>query len=148
MIALLAAMDGEPPLPLSKAERIFRDMNRYDAYDCYLAYENGEAVGTFTLLVFPTLVHDGACDGLVDGVVVAPQWRGRGIGAAMMAEAMRLAANSGCYKLALSSNAKREDAHRFYRALGFREHGVSFHVDIAPRRDPYSPLEALIPIPD
>ena len=65
-------------------------------------------------------------------MVVAPEWRGQGIGAAMMREAQRLAAQAGCYKLALSSNLKRDDAHRFYRSLGFRQHGVSFWVDVMP----------------
>ena len=33
---------------------------------------------------------------------------------------------AGCYKLALSSNLKRADAHRFYDSLGFERHGFSF----------------------
>jgi hypothetical protein len=47
----------------------------------------------------------------------------------MIQEAMRIAANSGCYKLALSSNLKRADAHRFYQSLGFHQHGISFAID-------------------
>jgi GNAT superfamily N-acetyltransferase len=129
---LLAQMDAEPPLPLAAACRIHREMSKYPSYACYLALADGAPVGTFTLLVFPTLVHDGRLEALVDGVVVAADWRGRGIGGAMMAEAMRLAAEAGCYKLALSSNTKREDAHSFYRSLGFRQHGVSFWIDIVP----------------
>ena len=123
-------------------------MSRYRDYTCYLALEGGRPVGTFTLLVFPTLVHEGAFEALVDAVVIAPSARGRGLGGAMMAEAMRLAAAAGCYKLMLSSNVKREDAHRFYRSLGFRQHGLSFYVDIAPLGDPYAALSALVPIPD
>lgn len=136
VIRLLAAMDGEEPLAPGDAARIYREMSRYPSYSCYLALNDGEAIGTFTLLVFPTLVHNGAPEALIDGVVVAPEWRGRGVGGAMMAEAMRLAAGAGCYKLALSSNLKREDAHRFYRSLGFRQHGVSFAIDIVPLGNP------------
>ena len=132
VLRLLAAMDGEEPLPLARATAIHREMSRYPSYSCYLALADGVAIGTFSLLVFPTLVHDGRLEALVDGVVVDPAFRGRGIGGAMMAEAMRLAAQAGCHKLGLSSNAKREDAHRFYRSLGFRQHGVSFWIDIAP----------------
>lgn len=39
-----------------------------------------------------------------------------------------LAAESGCYKLALSSNLKREKAHAFYDALDFERHGYSFRM--------------------
>jgi GNAT superfamily N-acetyltransferase len=126
---LLAEMDGAAPLPPARAAAIFREMARYPFHRCYLAFDGDEPVGTFSLVVFPTLVHDGKREALVDGVVVTAARRGEGIGAAMMREAMRLAAEAGCYKLALSSNAKRADAHRFYEALGFTRHGVSFSID-------------------
>lgn len=45
-----------------------------------------------------------------------------------MRHAMTLAAESGCYKLALSSNLKREKAHAFYDALDFERHGHSFRI--------------------
>lgn len=137
LVELLAEMDGEPQLPAAHAQRVFREMTAYPSYASYFACVHGKPVGTFSLLVFPTLVHKGAFEALIDAVVVAPAWRGRGIGGAMMAEAMRLAAEGGCYKLMLSSNARREDAHRFYRSLGFRQHGVSFWIDIVPLGDPY-----------
>ena len=35
----------------------------------------------------------------------------------------------GCYKLVLSSNAKRERAHAFYESLGFERHGYSFRIE-------------------
>lgn len=128
--ALLAEMDGEQPLSLRRATALYRKMRRYPGYHVYLAYGDGLAVGTFSLLVIPTLMHDGALEALVDAVVVAPKYRGNGIGQQMMRAAMRIAAEAGCYKLALSSNLKREDAHRFYRNLGFRQHGISFSVPL------------------
>lgn len=134
VVQLLAEMDGERPLPIAQADRIFTDMSRYPSYSCYLAFIDAQPVGTFTLLVFVSLVHDGAPEAVIDGVVVSPAWRGRGVGTAMMAEAMRVAQEEGCYKLMLSSNSKRQDAHRFYGRLGFRQHGLSFWVDIASAR--------------
>lgn len=136
LLELLAQMDGEPRLPAAHAQRVFREMSLYPSYASYFGCVHGKPVGTFSLLVYPTLVHSGAYEALVDAVVVEPAWRGRGIGGAMMAEAMRLAAEAGCYKLVLSSDAKRDDAHRFYRSLGFRQHGVSFWIDIVPLGDP------------
>jgi GNAT superfamily N-acetyltransferase len=47
-----------------------------------------------------------------------------------MDDAMRLAREAGCYKLALSSNRRRERAHAFYERLGFGRHGVSFLVEL------------------
>ena len=48
----------------------------------------------------------------------------------MMKLAMKLAADAGCYKLALSSNGRRTAAHAFYESLGFARHGLSFAVDL------------------
>ncbi len=68
----------------------------------------------------------------MEGIAVAPDLQGRGIGAMMMRHAIEVASEQGCYKLALSSNLKRKEAHRFYEKLGFRQHGVSYLVDIPP----------------
>jgi len=127
LAALLATMDDEPPLPLVTMRERYAVMRRYPDYRCYLMVGAGDVpLGTFSLLVFPMMVHDGRPEAIVEAVVVAPSARGRGIGKTMMREAMRLAREAGAAKLALSSNARRLQAHGFYRDLGFTEHGISF----------------------
>jgi GNAT superfamily N-acetyltransferase len=79
------------------------------------------------------LGHGGAPEGVVENVVVEGSRRGRGIGRAMMRFAMDRCADAGCYKMVLSSNLRREAAHRFYEDLGFTLHGLSFSVGL-PRR--------------
>lgn len=129
--ALLAAMDDEPPLPLAIMRERYATMRRYPDYRCYMMVDEDEVpVGTFSLLVFPVMVHDGRPEAIVEAVVVAPSARGMGIGKAMMREAMRLAREAGASKLALSSNARRLQAHRFYRQLGFIQHGISFSIGL------------------
>jgi GNAT superfamily N-acetyltransferase len=44
----------------------------------------------------------------------------------MMNHAISEARFKGCYKVALSSNLKRERAHAFYESIGFERHGYSF----------------------
>jgi GNAT superfamily N-acetyltransferase len=44
----------------------------------------------------------------------------------MLEYARDLALSRGCYKLSLTSNAVREEAHEFYRRCGMAQHGVSF----------------------
>jgi len=56
--------------------------------------------------------------------------RRRGIGRALMDQAIGIARQAGCYKLFLGSNVKRADAHEFYRALGFHVHGPVFRMDL------------------
>jgi len=129
--ALLATMDDEAPLPLATMRERFALMRRYPDYRCYLMTGADDVpLGTFSLLVFPVMVHDGRPEALLEAVVVAPCARGQGIGRRMMREAMRLAREAGAAKLALSSNARRLQAHQFYRQLGFTEHGISFSTDL------------------
>jgi GNAT superfamily N-acetyltransferase len=93
-----------------------------------VAEGDGRVLGTLTLFVLPLLAHGGAPEALVESVVVHPEAQGRGVGRAMMQHAMQIAAEHGCYKLALTSNVRREGAHAFYDRLGFERHGVSFVV--------------------
>jgi GNAT superfamily N-acetyltransferase len=128
---LLATMDDEAPLPLETMRERFAAMRRYPHYWVYLMVDADDVpLGTFSLLVFPVMVHDGRPEALLEAVVVAPAARGRGIGKRMMQEAMRLAREAGAAKLALSSNARRLQAHQFYRQLGFTEHGISFSTTL------------------
>ena len=55
----------------------------------------------------------GTPSAIVEDVVVAQDQQGRGIGRQMMAHALQQARDAGCYKLALSSNARRKGAHAF-----------------------------------
>ena len=53
------------------------------------------------------------------GLVVTEARRGAGVGRALVAEAERWARTQGCPRLRIRSNIVREDAHRFYEALGY-----------------------------
>lgn len=88
----------------------------------------GMPVGTYTLFILPLLAHAGAPEAIVEDVAVHPEAQGQGIGRRMMEHARELAREVGCYKLALSSNQRRVEAHAFYERLGFERHGVSFVV--------------------
>lgn len=133
-------MDDGAMLPLNEAKALFARFARYPDYVLYVAEHAGAVVGTFALLVMDNLGHMGAPSAIVEDVVVDPDRQGLGIGAQMMRFAMAQAAAKGCYKLVLSSNAKRVRAHEFYENLGFRRHGVSMHVDLTPEGAAMEPL--------
>jgi GNAT superfamily N-acetyltransferase len=94
------------------------------------AIVDGEIAGTYSLVILDKLGKRGALSAVVEDVGVAPQHQGQGIGRAMMAHAVEECRKAGCYKLALSSNVKREGAHRFYESLGFERHGYSYAVSL------------------
>ena len=122
-------------LSLEEARAMLAQFARYPSYRLWVACDpaqHGAVVGTYALLVMHNLAHRGAPSAIVEDVVVAPNQQGRGIGRQMMAHAMQQARDAGCYKLALSSNARRKGAHAFYESLGFAQHGLSFVVENLP----------------
>jgi GNAT superfamily N-acetyltransferase len=123
-------LDDGKVLPLDQAVALFERFGRYPDYTLYVAEQEREIIGTFALLVMDNLGHLGAPSGIVEDVVVAPARQSGGIGRAMMHFAMERCRQKGCYKLVLSSNAKRTRAHAFYESLGFERHGFSFRIDL------------------
>lgn len=120
--------DKEKILSIEQAEKMLEKLSRYPNYFLYVAALDTQIVGTFSLLIMDNLVHEGTPSGIVDSVAVDPQFHGQSIGKKMMQHAMHLCEESGCYKLALSSNFKW-GVHEFYEKLGFKQHGVSFYVE-------------------
>lgn len=55
----------------------------------------------------------------IGGLVVDEAWRGRGVGALLMACAERWAREQGSTTVRVRSNVIREEAHAFYEKLGY-----------------------------
>jgi GNAT superfamily N-acetyltransferase len=124
-------LDNGNVLTLAEAQRIFDRFRRYPDYTLYVVDRGVRVVGSFALLIMDNLGHLGAPSAIVEDVVVDPLFQSRGVGRQMMQFAVDLAREKGCYKLVLSSNAKRERAHAFYESLGFERHGYSFRMNLA-----------------
>jgi GNAT superfamily N-acetyltransferase len=62
----------------------------------------------------------------VSEIVVDERLRRQGIGAELMEAAEREARRRGCVLLFLTTAERRQEAHRFYRRLGFEETGRRF----------------------
>jgi putative acetyltransferase len=57
------------------------------------------------------------------GMMVAPEWRGRGVGTALMEAAIDWCRRSGVEKLELSVYPDNDAARALYAKFGFREEG-------------------------
>jgi GNAT superfamily N-acetyltransferase len=123
-------LDDGNVLTVEQGVALFERFARYPDYTLYVAEQDDEIVGSFALLVMDNLGHLGSPSGIVEDVVVAPARQSNGIGAAMMRFALECCREKRCYKLMLSSNAKRVRAHAFYESLGYDRHGYSFRVDL------------------
>ncbi|MCX7914515.1 MAG: GNAT family N-acetyltransferase [Thermodesulfovibrionales bacterium] len=121
--------DESKVLTLSEAERVCERIKKYPNYKIYIGIVDNVVVATFALLIMERLGHKGTPSGIVEDIVVHPQWRRKGIGKSIIQFAMERCKEKGCYKLTLSSNMKRLDAHLFYDSVGFKKHGYSFVID-------------------
>lgn len=123
-------MDNGQVISLGKAKDILKKTKQYPFFKVYVAVFENKVVGTFELLIMDNLAHRGVPSGIIEDVAVSKDYQGKGIGKEMMRYAMKVCKDLGCYKVTLSSNLKRENAHRFYESLGFIKHGYSFYVEL------------------
>ena len=135
LLVLGAVPDGPPsaedPLDLGPYRAAWRHIADADDGGVVLvATEADEVVGVCQLIVFRHLqAHGGLCAEL-ESVHVHPDHRGAGVGGALVREAIARARGLGCYRVQLTSNTARPDAHRFYERLGFVPSHVGFKMPL------------------
>jgi ribosomal protein S18 acetylase RimI-like enzyme len=78
--------------------------------------EEADLIGLLTLIIYrvPTGVR-----AHIEDVVVDKALRRKGIGEALMLNALSLARDAGANGVALTSNPRREAANRLYQKMGF-----------------------------
>jgi GNAT superfamily N-acetyltransferase len=132
LVQLYRELEVEPETepPMDKIADAFQRIGEYPNYVVYIAERNGRPVGTISLLIMDNLAHGALPSGIIEDLVVEPSSRGQGIGRRLMDFAMEICRTHGCYKMVLSSNQAREEAHRFYERLGYSRHGFSFRVGL------------------
>ena len=115
--------------PLKDCQRVFKEMAKVPGYSLLVAEENGEVIGTTVLAILPGMAHGTSSFAVVEYVVVDETRRSQGIGKALMDYCKDLAKEAGCYKIMLTSDKRRDRAHKFYRSLGFEAsaHGFRFY---------------------
>ena len=91
-----------------------------------VADEDGTLVGTIDLFILSNLTHGASPIAYMENVVVDREHRGSGVGLALVSEVERRAREAGCYKIQLISNTAREEAYRFYEAVGFEPSATGF----------------------
>ncbi len=99
----------------SMFQRITDDPNN----ELVVVESEGDLIGTLQITWIPYLSYQGSWRCLVESVRVRSDLRSRGIGAAMMNWVIDRARERGCRIVQLTSDLKRDEAHRFYDRLGF-----------------------------
>ena len=117
--AALAALAGELGYPSDPAAVIRRLEAVPPDDEVWVATVGDEVVGWVHCSVRRSLLVEPSVEIL--GIVVSASWRNRGIGRMLMQLAERSATEHDVSAVRLRSGTQREEAHAFYRALGYRE---------------------------
>lgn len=92
----------------------------------FVAERGGEVVGVCQLIVFRHLQNHGGWCAELESLHVAAAHRSTGIGGSLVEAAAARAAAQGCYRLQLTSNVARPNAHRFSEQHEFTPSHVGF----------------------
>lgn len=115
----IATMWGLLGYPTSSAdvarrlERLDPDRNRV-----WTALAGDEVVGWVHVFLSERLDQEPFVE--LGGLIVAPSWRGRGLGRRLMLAAEDWGRRRGCALFRIRSHEKRGEAHRFYERMGYR----------------------------
>ncbi|MBA3674477.1 MAG: GNAT family N-acetyltransferase [Chitinophagaceae bacterium] len=96
-------------------EKINADQNQ----ELTIVEMNGDKVATFHLTFIQYLTHLGGLRAQIEAVRTNSNFRGQGIGTKVFEYAINRAKKKGCILLQLTTDKKRPDALRFYKAIGF-----------------------------
>lgn len=110
--------------------RAFDEMANDPNNRVYVAELGGAVVGTCQLTFIRQLSYGGCLVAQVESVYVDSNVRSQGLGRRLLEYAISLARARGALRVQLTSNTKRERAHRFYERLGFRatHHGMKLYL--------------------
>lgn len=100
---------------ISKWEKILSDKDHH----IIVAEENGLIVSSCVCVIIPNLTHEQQPYALIENVVTAPSYRGKGLATACLDYAKEIAQKENCYKLMLLTGSKQESTLRFYERAGY-----------------------------
>jgi GNAT superfamily N-acetyltransferase len=126
---LINAMDDTEGIDtgtaLENCERLLNDAGSH----FLVAAREGTPVGFINFTVRQTILHQGP-SALIDELVVAEEYRGKGVGRQLVQAAIEKCRRLGCSEVEVSTEKTNLNAREFYKQCGFEERGTLFEVDL------------------
>ncbi|MGN6694732.1 MAG: GNAT family N-acetyltransferase [Aquihabitans sp.] len=104
---------------LAPYEAAFTEIEAEANHTVVVGLDGDEVVACLQATALPCLTHGGRRRAQIEGVRVASDHRGGGVGAALVGWAIDWARHQGCGVVQLTTDKERPDALRFYESLGF-----------------------------
>jgi RimJ/RimL family protein N-acetyltransferase len=108
---------SEPPIDRERRAKQFSETIGSDDAQVFVAEADGEVVGELTVF------RGTSSSPATIGMGVAADWRGQGVGTALMEACVEWARKAGVHKLSLEVFPWNEPAIALYRKFGFVEEG-------------------------
>jgi GNAT superfamily N-acetyltransferase len=128
IIAAGTLRNAEDPSALSAYESAFEEIDGDPHSVALVAELEGEVVGTCQVFSFRHLQSQGGRCAELESMHVDEPYRNAGIGTQLLDAALQWARSQGCYRLQLTSNKVRTDAHRFYERHGLTASHEGFKI--------------------
>jgi GNAT superfamily N-acetyltransferase len=126
---LINAMDDTEGIDtgtaLENCERLLNDAGSH----FLVAAREGTPVGFINFTIRQTILHQGP-SALIDELVVAEEYRGKGVGRQLVQAAIEKCRRLGCSEVEVSTEKTNLKARKFYKQYGFEEIGILFEVDL------------------
>ena len=120
----------ESPLP-EQYVKAFHEMENQPGNRLIVGMgDDGAVKACLQLTLTPGISHQGMTRATIEGVRVARNARGAGLGKSLLEYAVTEARTAGCGLVQLSSSATRKDARRFYEGLGFTASHVGMKLKL------------------
>ena len=108
-----------PTFDVAMTRGALQEILASDGGDVLVATVDGEVVGVAQLITFRHLQHRGGLCAEIESMHVDEARRAQGVGGVLLDALVDAARARGCYRVQLTSNNARVDAHRFYARHGF-----------------------------
>ncbi|WP_376097503.1 GNAT family N-acetyltransferase [Roseomonas sp. CCTCC AB2023176] len=127
MLALYRHLnDEDPPPDPAAATQAWDALIGSDLATVLVAEDAGRIAASCTLVIVPNVMRLARPYALIENVVTHADHRRRGLGRAVVEEAIRRADAAGCYKVMLATGARSPGVIEFYESVGMIRTGKTF----------------------
>ena len=128
-LELIEAMGDTEGIDIKLIAENCRDLLSEANSHILVAEIKGVVVGFLNFTTRKTILHRGL-SGLIDELIVAKSYRGKGIGKQLLSSAIKKSRQLGCCEVEVSTEKTNIKAREFYKQYGFTERGVLFEIDL------------------
>lgn len=125
---------GDERCPANIARHNLERLQRFEGSGVLLGVIEGKVLSTCTLIVIPNFTRGGRPYAIIENVVTHPDYRGKGLGTAVLDAACDRAWIYDCYKVMLSTGSSLASTLAFYERAGFEQSRTGFQKRRLPKR--------------